>query len=58
MTDKPASSVVRPSSSVWLGYTDNYIRVIVAFDADLHNQITSVRLINAIDDGAIGELTT
>lgn len=50
----PASRIPHPS--LWSGYTDNYIRVLVASDADLHNQITSVRLINAIDDGAIGEL--
>lgn len=50
------SSVFRPSSFVWSGYTDNYIRVLAQCDNDLHNQITTTRLVKSIDDGAIGEV--
>jgi len=50
------SFVVRPPSSVWSGYTDNYIRVVAPSEADLGNTIAPARLVRAIDDGAIGEI--
>ncbi|MBI5034123.1 MAG: tRNA (N(6)-L-threonylcarbamoyladenosine(37)-C(2))-methylthiotransferase MtaB [Chloroflexi bacterium] len=40
----------------WSGYTDNYIRVVAPSDESLENVITSARLINSIDDGAVGEV--
>jgi threonylcarbamoyladenosine tRNA methylthiotransferase MtaB len=55
-TEDQNSSVLRPLSSVWVGYTDNYIRVVAPSDDDLRNQITPARLISVVDDGAIGEV--
>jgi threonylcarbamoyladenosine tRNA methylthiotransferase MtaB len=55
-TEDQNSSVLRPPSSVWFGYTDNYIRVVAPSDDDLRNQITPARLISVVDDGAIGEV--
>jgi threonylcarbamoyladenosine tRNA methylthiotransferase MtaB len=55
-TDDRFTSVLGHSSSVWFGYTDNYIRVLAPSEDDLHNHITAVRLIKTIDDGVIGEV--
>jgi threonylcarbamoyladenosine tRNA methylthiotransferase MtaB len=48
-----------PSSGLcklWSGYTDNYIRVLAASDADLHNQITSACVIDMEQDGVRAKL--
>lgn len=40
----------------WEGYTDNYIRVIASGDAQMHNRISPVRLIETTEGGAVGLL--
>jgi threonylcarbamoyladenosine tRNA methylthiotransferase MtaB len=37
----------------WSGYTDNYIRVVVASDADWRNQFSRVRVTDVTDDGVL-----
>jgi threonylcarbamoyladenosine tRNA methylthiotransferase MtaB len=51
----PSSLILHPSS-VWSGYTDNYIRVLAASDADLHNQISLATVSTVSDDGVIANL--
>jgi len=41
---------------VWHGLTDNYLRVSTRSVADLHNRITSTRLVRLRDDGLWGEV--
>lgn len=55
-TDDQITSILGHPSSVWMGYTDNYIRVLAPSDDDWHNQITPVRLISVTDEGAIGQV--
>ncbi len=40
----------------WSGYTDNYIRVLAASGADLHNQISSACVVDIEEDGVIANL--
>ncbi len=40
----------------WSGYSDNYIRVIAASDANLTNQFASARVTDVTDDGVSAEL--
>jgi hypothetical protein len=40
----------------WSGYSDNYIRVVAASDADLTNQFTTARVIDVTDDCVVAEL--
>ncbi|MBM3127667.1 MAG: MiaB/RimO family radical SAM methylthiotransferase [Chloroflexi bacterium] len=47
----PSSFILPPS--IWSGYSDNYIRVVAASDADLYNQFTSARATRVTDDGVI-----
>jgi threonylcarbamoyladenosine tRNA methylthiotransferase MtaB len=57
--DRPQTRAQGLSSVVchlWSGYTDNYIRVVAASDAELRNQIAPARLTQVIDDGAIGQV--
>ncbi len=51
-----SSLVTRHSSLVWSGYTDNYIRVFAASDANLHNQISSACVRNIEEDGVTAEV--
>lgn len=51
--ERPSSFVLCPSSFVWSGYSDNYIRVVATSEHDLHNRITAARVIELIDDGVI-----
>ncbi len=51
----PSSPIPHPSS-VWSGYTDNYIRVLAASDANLHNQISPACVRNIVEDGVTAEL--
>ena len=37
----------------WSGLTDNYVRVVLESDADLHNQIDRVRLVRLEEDDAV-----
>jgi threonylcarbamoyladenosine tRNA methylthiotransferase MtaB len=41
---------------LWSGYTDNYIRVVTRSTDDLSNRIVPTRLVEAVQDGARGEL--
>jgi len=41
---------------LWLGYTDNYIRVVTRSHENLSNRIAPTRLIEAVQDGARGEI--
>jgi threonylcarbamoyladenosine tRNA methylthiotransferase MtaB len=50
----PSSFILHPS--MWSGYSDNYIRVVAASDADLRNQFTAARVTNVVADGVIAEL--
>jgi threonylcarbamoyladenosine tRNA methylthiotransferase MtaB len=43
-------------SGVWSGYTDNYIRIETRSPHPLANRIVPTRLVNALPDGARGEL--
>ena len=45
-----------PHPSMWWGYSDNYIRVAVASDAELDNQFTSARVIDVTEDEVVVEL--
>jgi threonylcarbamoyladenosine tRNA methylthiotransferase MtaB len=40
----------------WSGYSDNYIRVVAASDADLTNQFTSARVIEVAGEGVLALL--
>ena len=40
----------------WSGYSDNYIRVVAASDADLYNQFTVARVTDVTDDGVMADL--
>ncbi len=40
----------------WVGYTDNYIRVLAHGDADLFNKVTPTTIIEAKEDGLVGEI--
>jgi len=40
----------------WMGYTDNFIRVIATGPADLFNRISVTRLANARPDGLDGQI--
>ncbi len=51
----PSPFILHPSS-VWSGYTDNYIRVLAASDADLRNQISLATVSTVNDDGVIANL--
>ncbi len=42
------------SPGIWSGYTDNYIRVVAASDADLSNKIIPTRLDEIVEEGARG----
>ncbi|CAG0947148.1 Threonylcarbamoyladenosine tRNA methylthiotransferase MtaB [Anaerolineae bacterium] len=57
MTDD-LSLASRRSPPVWSGYTDNYVRVTAASDANLHNQIVSARILDVAQrgDGVIAEI--
>lgn len=46
------------SSLVWSGYTDNYVRVTAASDANLHNRIVAAHIRDINGDGVIAELLT
>ncbi|MBI4675674.1 MAG: tRNA (N(6)-L-threonylcarbamoyladenosine(37)-C(2))-methylthiotransferase MtaB [Chloroflexi bacterium] len=41
---------------VWSGYTDNYIRVVTRSRENLGNRIVPTRIVEAVEDGARGEL--
>jgi threonylcarbamoyladenosine tRNA methylthiotransferase MtaB len=45
----------RPSAPLqhWNGYTDNYLRVVAASDAVLHNRIVPARLLDLVYDGTV-----
>jgi threonylcarbamoyladenosine tRNA methylthiotransferase MtaB len=49
---------LRPSAvgGRWSGYSDNYVRVVAASDADLYNQFTVARVIDVTDDGVMADL--
>ena len=51
-----STPATRHSPPVWSGYTDNYIRVAAASDADLHNQISSACVTNIEEDGVTAKL--
>lgn len=51
--DENSPQDTRRKAQVWSGYTDNYIRVIAQSARDLHNGITTARLIDVREDGAI-----
>ena len=40
----------------WSGYTDNYVRVVAASDADLHNRIALATIDGMGEDGVIGRI--
>ena len=40
----------------WSGYTDNYVRVTAASDADLHNQIVAAHIRDINGDGVVAEI--
>ena len=42
--------------NLWSGYTDNYIRVVTRSRENLSNRIVPTRLVEAVEDGARGEL--
>jgi len=46
----------RHSPLVWSGYTDNYIRVFAASEADLHNQISPACIRDIEEDGVTADL--
>lgn len=45
-----------PKDGLWPGYTDNFVRVVVQSDQDLHNQIAKVRLNRVVGDIVEGTL--
>ena len=45
-----------PKDGLWPGYTDNFVRVVVEADQDLHNQIAKVRLDRVVGDIVEGSL--
>jgi len=47
----------REAHGLWSGLTDNYIRVRVAADSDLRNQLRAAVITGAMDGLAMGELT-
>ncbi len=47
-----------PKEGLWPGYTDNFVRVMVESDQDLHNQIAKVRLDRVVGDMVEGTLLT
>ncbi len=53
-----SSLATRHSPLVWSGYTDNYIRVLAASDADLHNQISLATVSTVNDDGVIANFVS
>jgi threonylcarbamoyladenosine tRNA methylthiotransferase MtaB len=46
----------RQSNSLWIGLTDNYLRVASHTDANLHNQITITQLLSAQNGYLMGEV--
>jgi threonylcarbamoyladenosine tRNA methylthiotransferase MtaB len=56
----PAKEAWLTSSSIqhWLGYTDNYIRVVAPSDRDLHNVITSAHMKNLRGDAVVAETSS
>jgi threonylcarbamoyladenosine tRNA methylthiotransferase MtaB len=43
-------------AGLWAGYTDNYVRVAVRSDDALGNTIVATRLVQPVEDGALGEV--
>lgn len=43
-------------NGLWSGYTDNYIRVVTRSHENLSNRILPTRLVQAVEDGARGEI--
>lgn len=46
----------RGHTGVWLGLTDNYLRVVTQAEENLHNQLTLTALVAARDGHLVGEL--
>jgi threonylcarbamoyladenosine tRNA methylthiotransferase MtaB len=58
MKDESLPSSFIPHPLMWSGYSDNYIRVVAASDADLANQFTTARVIDVTDEGVMAEVSS
>ena len=46
----------RQRDGLWVGLTDNYLRVVAHAEGDLHNRLTPTRLVALQDDCLVGEV--